>query len=134
MGNIIHSLVVYRYHGFWVFDDEDRDIVREAFVNGTDELIDQLTKNIRHARYGFLLQFSENPWPGQQVHLNRLSSGSIIDGTWYWCEEFHAPGWLCGVLYDYFDDPPDTIYAAAYPIKTPLLRRVGMRVRDALGR
>jgi hypothetical protein len=40
--NSIFVVFLYRAEGTWVFDDERAGLVREPFVSGIPELIDQL--------------------------------------------------------------------------------------------
>ena len=66
----------YWYEGTWVFDDEARGLIKEPFVSGVPDMIDELVRDIPDARKGFRLTFSAGPFPGYQKGL-----------IWVW-EEF----------------------------------------------
>ena len=55
MSNALRVIVPYWYEGSWVFDDSSVDLVREPFVLGIPEMIDQLVADIPDARQGFRL-------------------------------------------------------------------------------
>jgi hypothetical protein len=97
----------------WVFDDARVGLVREPFVAGIDQMIDQLVANIPNADKGFRLVFSPTPFPGHQAKLERRRTES--GGNWYWCEQYQLEGWLCPALFKYFDKAPSELYARAEP-------------------
>ena len=66
MNNTIMVIDPYWFAGTWVFDDETVGLVREPFVSGVPEMIDELVKNTPDARNGFRLTFSAGPFPGYQ--------------------------------------------------------------------
>lgn len=106
----------YKSMGFWVFDDEEHGLVKEAFVSGADNMIDiavQL-KNIPDPENGFRLLFSEGPFPEYDFRLDwvRESHG----GNWYRSEELGGiEGWLCPALFHYFEEAPKTIHVQFLP-------------------
>jgi hypothetical protein len=110
--NSILVLHPYKYYGTWVFDDDRTGLVREAFVSGIPEILEEtLTKNgidVKEAEQGFDLTFSKTPFPGQQVELTRLREES--GGNWY-KSDTGREGWLCPALFKYFPDAPTKIYA-----------------------
>ena len=104
----------YRYRAMWVFDDAEREVVREPFVRGVPEMIDILIKDIPDAKEnGFRLMFSAEPFDGHAMHLDwrRAERG----GNWYHNAQFDKEGWLCPVLYKYFEEAPKRIYVKAEP-------------------
>ena len=109
--NSLFVIAPYRYEGMWVFDDALVGLVREPFVAGIDQMIDQLVANIPNAEKGFRLVFSPTPFPGHQAKLEwrRPESG----GNWYWCDQYQLEGWLCPALFKYFDKAPAELYARA---------------------
>lgn len=110
--NSILVLHPYKYYGTWVFDDDRTGLVREAFVSGIPEILEEtLEKNgvpVREAEKGFDLTFSQTPFPGQQVELTRLREES--GGNWY-KSDTGREGWLCPALFKYFPVAPEKIYA-----------------------
>ncbi len=42
MSNVLMVIAPYWYQGTWVFDDESVGLVREPFVSGVPEMIDEL--------------------------------------------------------------------------------------------
>jgi Family of unknown function (DUF6717) len=114
--NAIGVIAPYRYEGMWVFDDPAVGLVREPFVAGIDQMIDQLVASISNAERGFRLVFSANPFHGHTVKLEwrREESG----GNWYYCPQFGIEGWLCPALFRYFDKAPAELYGRAERPKT----------------
>jgi len=108
--NTISILEIYKFNGTWVFDDESKDLLREAFVSGADTIIDNMVKDIPNAENGFVCLFSKNPFPSHQYELKLKIRGNEISGNWYTCESLGIDGWLCGSLYKYFDVEPESIY------------------------
>jgi hypothetical protein len=117
MANAIRVIAPYWSEGTWVFDDPARGLVREPFVSGIPEMINELTRDIPNAREGFRLLFSGSPFPGYQAmfELSREEFG----GAWYRCREplGEMEGWLCPALFKYFDRTPAQIYAKAEPLE-----------------
>jgi hypothetical protein len=108
--NTIGMIEVYKFNGYWVFDDAATGLSREAFVAGADMLIDNIVADIPNAETGFICVFSKNPFPTYQYKLKLKTRGDDISGNWYTCEELEIDSWLCGSLYKYFDVEPETIY------------------------
>jgi len=91
--------------GTWVFDDPEVGLVREPFVSGIPEMIDDLVADIPDARKGFRMLFSVGPFPGFQRKLVWLRAD--MGGNWYRLEEpEQREGWLCPALFRYFDAAP----------------------------
>lgn len=108
----------------WVFDDPTTELVREPFVNGIPEMIDDLVKDIPDARDGFRMIFSPTPFPGYQRRLNWVREE--FGGNWYKIFDDEAlptrsrpavglppEGWLCPALFKYFAAAPREIYVKA---------------------
>lgn len=57
----------YFIHETWVFDNSAVDLVKEPFVSGVPEMIDNLVAETPNAREGFRLLFSASPFPGFQA-------------------------------------------------------------------
>ena len=113
-GNSLQVIFPYKTGGVWVFDDALKQLEREPFVGEINRMIDSLTATISSAEKGFRLLFSPRPFPGYQLSLRHIRRE--YDGTWYWCNELAAEGWLCPALLKYFDAPPDELYVRAEPI------------------
>jgi len=109
--NVLFAVAPYKFEGLWVFDDPDRGLVKEPFVGGADDIIEQWVKQIANAEDGFTAIFSAEPFPGFTLHLTWLRHE--LSGNIYRCEEFGIEGWLCPALLRYFESPPKEIYAQA---------------------
>jgi len=99
----------YSHEGMWVFDDAAVGLVQEPFVSGADRIIDRLVEQVSDAHNGFILIFSELPFPGHQVSLEWLREE--CGGNVYRCNELDMVGWLCPALLQYFDEAPKQIHA-----------------------
>lgn len=111
-GNSIMVLRPYKWNGVWVFDDPSVGLVREAFVSGADTIIDMATEKagVYDPENGFLMTFSETPFPGFQVHLRWDRESKMGFGNWYRWNEVGMEGWLCPALFKYFPKAPKDIY------------------------
>nr|WP_286004655.1 DUF6717 family protein [Geitlerinema calcuttense] len=108
----------YRFEGTWVFDDDRFGLIREPFVSGMPQMIEQLVRDVPSAERGFRLLFSARPFPDYQAELTWLRPE--YDGNWYRWSERDLEGWLCPALFHYFNDTPIKIYCKAEPLlKTP---------------
>ena len=109
MGNAIHVIAPYWFEGAWVFDDPDVGLIREPFVSGVPEMINEIVRDIPDAREGFRLTFSASPFPGYQVRL--IWVREEYGGNWYRIDdESEMEGWLCPALFEYFEQAPESIY------------------------
>lgn len=115
MTNVLRVIAPYWYEGTWVFDDPEVGLVREPFVSGVPEMIDDLVRGIPDARAGFRLTFSAGPFPGYQREL--FWEREQYDGTWYRSEDPPLEGWLCPALFKYFNQAPERLYVRADPIE-----------------
>jgi hypothetical protein len=111
--NMIRVIKPYKYHHAWVFDDEEVGLNREPFVSGADTMIDRATADIPNAQDGFLLYFSDKPFPDFQYQLTWLREE--YQGNWYTCEALNTEGWLCPALFKYFKETPAEIFVKATP-------------------
>lgn len=102
---IIHP---YKHDGWWVFDDERVDLVKEPFVSGADDIIDLMVSDLINPENGFNLVFSGNPFPGYQYSFNRQREE--YDGWWYCSSDYDVSGWLCPALFKYFKEAPHYLY------------------------
>ena len=113
MANALMVIAPYRYEGTWVFDDASVGLVREPFVAGVPEMIDDLVRDIPNAAQGFRLTFSAGPFPGAQVGLERVREEA---GGWWYRHPDGREGWLCPALFEYFEQAPERLYARADPV------------------
>jgi len=112
--NQIQVIAPYWHAGTWVFDDERTGLVQEPFVNGVPAMIDDLVQAIPHARRGFRLLFSADPFPGFARRLTWVREE--MGGNWYRTEQPEAEGWLCPALFRYFASAPPTLFVKAEPL------------------
>jgi uncharacterized protein DUF6717 len=111
MMNSILVIFPYRAEGTWVFDDEHAGLVREPFVSGVPEMIDDIVRDIAGADKGFKLLFASAPFPGYSDKL--VWRREEYGGNWYYSERTKTEGWLCPALFKYFSAAPKEIFAKA---------------------
>ena len=109
--------------GLWVFDDETTGLKWEAFISGTDTVMDYLTQDISTANKGFKLTFTDAPFDDYQMVGRHMGTGYDncgygIIGNWYrWTRRDYAvpaiDGWLCPALFLYFSTAPSFLYVRA---------------------
>lgn len=118
MANQIMAIAPYWLDeiGTWVFDDTSTGLVREPFVSGVPELIDQLVVGIPNAKQGFRLVFSAAAFPGYQRKFFKVEEE--CGGYWYATEVPGQSGWLCPAMFRYFETAPDILYVKAEEIKS----------------
>ena len=111
--NVINVIAPYRYLDMWVFDDPRVGLEAEPFVGGADTMIDRVTAHIPNADKGFIMVFSQTPFPDHQFRLEwrREERG----GNMYHSQELEIEGWLCPALMRYFDAVPSEIYVQIKP-------------------
>ena len=97
----------------WVFDDASVGLTREPFVSGAPAIINLLVQNIRNARDGFCLIFSDAPFPGFQRSMTLIREEN--GGGRYGLDNSTMEGWLCPMLFRYFTEAPMRLYAKAEP-------------------
>ena len=100
----------------WVFDDERVGLDKEPFVAGADTMIDTALemKGIQNADDGFLLIFSEHPFPDAALEISwdrEESGGNTYLGRFEQDgEETVLEGWLCPALNLYYPEAPDKLH------------------------
>jgi hypothetical protein len=100
-------MVIHPYldNGVWVFDDSATGLVKEPFVAGIPEIIEQsLGKKIK----SFTAIFSSTEFPGYTDLLMREEP--IAGGYFYRHKASGLKGWLCPALFKYFSEAPENIY------------------------
>lgn len=108
MNNNVFSIRPYRWQNMWVFDDERVDLVKEPFVMGIPEIINNAVAHLPNAEKGFTVLFNNAGLPSPNVILKRLNTDS--GGTWYEQDGTGMKGWLCPALFKYYPDAPETLY------------------------
>ncbi len=108
MKNAIYSIKPYKYEGFWVFDDERVDLVREPFVMGIPEIIETLLLKKGLSEYNFSVLFSSSGFPEPDIILQKETAEA--GGNWYNSKELNLRGWLCPALYLYYKQAPKNLY------------------------
>jgi hypothetical protein len=111
--NAIFVIKPYKWEGLWVFDDPDRGLLREPFVEGADTMIDRATRDIPHAERGFLALFSASAFPGATICIEWVRQE--LSGNVYRWPEVDLEGWLCPALLAFLDPPPEKIYIQVKP-------------------
>jgi uncharacterized protein DUF6717 len=111
--NALNVISPYRHNGMWVFDDPRVGLDHEPFIAGADTMIDKAVAKVPNAQKGFLMVFSETPFPGHQIMLEwkRAEGG----GDWYYSPQLQQEGWLCPALLKYFAKPPKNIFVQVRP-------------------
>lgn len=125
--NSIFTIAPYQKRGVWMFDDDTLGLKEEAFVAGADTMIDLITTGMKDPATGFIMQFSDKPFPGYMVKLTRddarkkeiiaVVSGEPMNvGTWYSMvnpiTKAVVEGWLCPALNLYYEESPRNLYVA----------------------
>jgi len=114
--NAIHVIKPFKWNGMWVFDDDRVGLDKEPFVAGADVMIDVAIerKGIQDADDGFLLIFSEHPFPSADgvVSWTRSEGGGNV---YQWQVDADGQGgvmegWLCPALNLYYPDAPKKLY------------------------
>ena len=111
MKNAIHVIEPYLHAGQWVFDDSRVGLEKEPFVAGIDTMLDNVTENIPGAEKGFVMLFSDIPFPGHQISLQWRREE--FGGNTYYSPELDLEGWLCPALLLYYATAPANLYIQA---------------------
>jgi hypothetical protein len=69
----------------WAFDDRAVGLIREPFVSGVPEMIEDLVRDIPNARSGFRMFFSTQSFPGFQRRVQWVREE--MGGNWYRSEQ-----------------------------------------------
>lgn len=115
--NAINVIKPYVYHGLWVFDDPQKDLYKEPFVAGSDDIMDVITADIPNAKRGFAAVFADFPFPGSNLRFDWVES--LEKGDIYYWAQGDMVGWLCPALLKYFATPPKHLYMQTRMLRTP---------------
>ncbi len=84
-----------------LFDDESKELDKEPFVFGADDIIDIMVADLPNADSGFKLLFSHGPFPAYQAHGEWVREE--MEWNWYSLKNHSIEGWLCPALLKFFD-------------------------------
>ncbi|MCS6852328.1 MAG: hypothetical protein NZ700_14280 [Gemmataceae bacterium] len=128
-GNSLFVIRPYLWNDLWVFDDEQPPrarrngqsgpIIREPFVSGIDDMLDRVTRHLPDPRRCLVI-FSAEPFPGADVVLEWVRGDQTDErgeGNWYRWPETGMEGWLCPVLFRYFESAPERIFIQIRPAR-----------------
>jgi hypothetical protein len=107
----VYTVLAYHKHGLWLFDDAARGLLGEPFVDGMDEIIDQVSGCIprTHESRAFIrFVFADFEALGCESVLVR--DEPVHDGYFYRLEGTDMRGWLCPETLKYFPVFPDRIH------------------------
>ena len=123
VNNSIFSLTAYRHNDMWVFDDEERGLVKEPFVHGADTMFDFMSGNVlpgvNNTRCS--IAFSANPMLNNDVHVKHIEDlGEDMGDIYEVVSAFTSAAtsfdgfqfWLCPALLSFFDKAPENIYVS----------------------
>jgi len=121
MKNALFVIKPYQWNGMWVFDDPRVGLDKEPFVAGADTMIDTATalKGIENAERGFLMVFSEQPFPDADFQLDWIreeTGGNVYRARFEVAGETQElEGWLCPALNLYYAEAPRKLYVQVRP-------------------
>jgi len=110
------ELFIYKDEHFrWVFDDEENGLAQEAFVDGMDDVIDLLTKDLPDHGYDGDWCCVRQYFGGEKdaielTHYEELRHSTQGTSNYYWCQELNKKVWLCNNLYKYVDHTPQVLW------------------------
>ena len=123
VNNSIFSLTAYKHNDMWVFDDEERGLVKEPFVHGADTMFDFMSGNVLPGvnNTKCSIAFSANPMPNNDVHVKHIEDlGEDMGDVYEVVSAFTSAAtsfdgfqfWLCPALLSFFDKAPENIYVS----------------------
>ena len=101
---------IYNFEGIWLFDDYEKDVLGEPFVEGSSEIIFSLMAISGISSNKLVMTFSDIPFTGYQDVLSWKDSRECKTWNLYESKILKMEGWLCPVLLKYFDTPPKKLY------------------------
>tara|TARA_R110000824_G_scaffold353560_1_gene540717 strand:- start:245 stop:667 length:423 start_codon:yes stop_codon:yes gene_type:complete len=117
--NSLMQITTYKLNNSWVFDDDDRGLVKEPFVAGADELLDMIAGKNKTVN----LTIASDLFPGVTHIIDRVNkSGAGLGGGTDYVYLYNdgktnnvnqLPVWLCPALFKFFDKAPKSIYIKA---------------------
>ena len=114
MNNAMLVIHPYLDQGIWVFDDPVYSLVREPFVGGMTEILNEVSREQVGGADHMTIVFSAYKFPGHQYVLEKdeRDDDPTDVGTWYRVAVANQlmRGWLCPALNLYFPESPNIIY------------------------
>ncbi len=109
---MVKRLDAYKNGEVWLFDDEEKHIEREPFVEGSSCLISEIQRRNGLSGDTLSITFSDEPLDHDMHEL--IWKDSRDDDSW---NQYYSPildmyGWLCPVLLVYFDEAPRKLYVS----------------------
>ena len=98
------SVIIYKIADDWFMDDVAKEIVMEPLILGMPEIIEHIVGKDIHR---FTANFSHSTSGDQQVLVRREPEN---DSYWYELKGTSMRGWLCPVLFCYFEEAPPNVY------------------------
>ena len=108
---------IYPYYdenmGLWVFDDAEKNLQKEALIEGIDDMLDYMVKEkgLKERKLG--VAFSNTEIQNHDVLLELIEPADPngrINGNMYRWTKNQINGWLCPSLYKYFEEAPKKLY------------------------
>jgi hypothetical protein len=109
------KLDVYKDERFrWVFDDAEFNLSQEPFVEGMDDVIDFITKDIPNANEGVIIHFQDGVGSDEYpfvvlTHATSRRHPKLGQSNYYYCEQLDKKVWICNNMYRYTNDTPQII-------------------------
>jgi hypothetical protein len=101
--NAINVIFAYKRGNQWMFDDSTKGLEREAFVAGSDTILETQA----HGADTITLLFSDGEFPDAHKFTRGAHQGT---GDWYSCKSLGTKGWLCPALLKYFPVAPKYLF------------------------
>ncbi len=103
------KLKIWKEGRIWYFNDEKKGIEKEPFVGKINDILTYINviEIIKHNDKMTVL-FDSKPFKGWEYSFSKKKEEG--DWTEYSSKYFRVSDWLCPVLYQYFKEPPETIY------------------------
>lgn len=126
--NSLFQLHAYRHNDMWVFDDAERNLVAEPFVQGADVLFDIMSGNVLPGidNTKCSIVFSANPIPNHDIHVKHVEDLGVGNGDVYEVAKgYNIEGfmsftgfqfWLCPALLAFFAEAPKDIYVSVVKV------------------
>ena len=89
---------IYNNAGVWQFDDFEKDVEGEPFVEGSSDIISMLIQKLKISTDKPVLTFSDSNFKGYQEQLIWIDSKENKTWNLYKSKVVNMEGWLCPVL------------------------------------
>jgi hypothetical protein len=99
------TVIIYKASDGWFMDDAAKDVIEEPLIMGMPEIIERIVGRDIHR---FTATFSDSRSSNGEQELICLEPEN--DGYWYKLKGTSMRGWLCPVLFQYFEEAPQHLY------------------------